>query len=301
MVNRRAFFEIFFYNRTERSREMMEAAEEVWRAYMKKYGLGLDASNAVEPTYEEVREITILANAAIEMVEKQMAEAEAEEAKRKKLQKEAWDLGIYPPADMAVAELEAMVLKAMNPQPEEVEEEPVAEVPAEEVAEAVEEPAAQAEAEAAEDPATAEPEVVAAPVVESPVQVIAEEKKINCQSKRGISGGNNAGSIHLSKSGVKTIALSVPCRYIHSSSSVANCEDIENTKKLAVYMLNAIANGDKNVYFIPGHELKEFAGEDGCVDFTHPTDYGFFSMAILKSVSAPNRSSILYLAIPRRK
>ena len=42
---------------------------------------------------------------------------------------------------------------------------------------------------------------------------------------------------------------------------------------------NAVASGDKNVYFIPGYELMEFAGEDGCVDFTHPTDYGFFSMA----------------------
>ena len=42
---------------------------------------------------------------------------------------------------------------------------------------------------------------------------------------------------------------------------------------------NALANGDKNVYFIPGYELMESAGEDGCVDFTHPTDYGFFSMA----------------------
>ena len=178
MVNRRAFFEIFFYNRENRSREMMEAAESVWRAYMKKYGLGLDAGTDGQPTYEEVREISYLASAAIEAVEKQMAEAEAEEAKRKKLQKEAWDLGIYPPADMAVAELEAMVMKAMNPQPEEVEEEPVAEVPAEEVAEAVEEPAAEVEAEVAEEPAQAEPEVVAAPVVEAPVRVIPEEKKI---------------------------------------------------------------------------------------------------------------------------
>lgn len=42
---------------------------------------------------------------------------------------------------------------------------------------------------------------------------------------------------------------------------------------------NAIASGDKNVYFIPGYELMESAGEDGCVDNTHPTDYGFFSMA----------------------
>lgn len=177
MVNRRAFFEIFFYNRENRSREMMEAAEGVWRAYMKKYGLGLDAGSDGQPTYEEVREISYLASAAIEAVEKQMAEAAAEEAKRKKLQKEAWDLGIFVPVDTATAELEALVLKAMNPQPEESAEEetaePVAEVPAEEAAE---EPAA--EAEVVEETAEAEPEVVEAPVVEAPVQVIPEEKKI---------------------------------------------------------------------------------------------------------------------------
>ena len=170
MVNRRAFFEIFFYNRPERTREMMEAAEGVWSAYMKKYGLGLDASNSIEPTYDEVKEITILANAALEMVEKQMAEAAAEEEKRKKLQKEAWDLGIYPPADLAVAELEAMVLKAMNPEPEVVEEEvieePVAEV-VEETIEEVQEPVVE------ETPVA----VVEAPVKEIPVKV-AEKKPV---------------------------------------------------------------------------------------------------------------------------
>lgn len=67
---------------------------------------------------------------------------------------------------------------------------------------------------------------------------------IPCQTKRAVAGGNNSGVVHMTREGVRSIALSVPCRYIHSSSSVANCEDIENTKKLAVYMLNAIANGE---------------------------------------------------------
>ena len=172
MVNRRAFFEIFFYNRPERTREMMEAAEGVWSAYMKKYGLGLDASNSIEPTYDEVKEITILANAALEMVEKQMAEAAAEEEKRKKLQKEAWDPGIYPPADMAVAELEAMVLKAMNPEPEVVEEEVVEEPVAEPVAEVVEETIEEVQEPVVEETPVA---VVEAPVKEIPVK--AAEKK----------------------------------------------------------------------------------------------------------------------------
>lgn len=151
MVNRRAFFEIFFYNRENRSREMMEAAESVWRAYMKKYGLGLDAGIDGQPTYDEVREITYLANAAIEAVEKQIAEAEAEEARRKKLQREAWDLGIFAPDTTGAAELEAMVLKAMNKQTEGAEEEVAEEVTEEAAAEASEEVTEEIAEEAAEE------------------------------------------------------------------------------------------------------------------------------------------------------
>jgi len=159
MVNRRAFFEIFFYNREDRSREMMEAAESVWRAYMKKYGLGLDAGSDGQPTYDEVREITYLANAAIEAVEKQIAEAEAEEARRKKLQREAWDLGIFAPDTTGVAELEALVLKAMKQQEEPEEEEPAEEAAPEAVEEAVEEVAE---------------EVIEAVVEEVPVEILEE-------------------------------------------------------------------------------------------------------------------------------
>ena len=42
---------------------------------------------------------------------------------------------------------------------------------------------------------------------------------------------------------------------------------------------NAVANGDKNVYFIPGYELMAFDDNEGRVDFHHPTDHGFVSMA----------------------
>ncbi len=178
MVNRRAFFEIFFYNREDRSREMMEAAESVWRAYMKKYGLGLDAGSDGQPTYDEVREITYLANAAIEAVEKQIAEAEAEEARRKKLQREAWDLGIFAPDTTGVAELEAMVLKAMKQQ-EETPEEPAEEILEETVEEAAEEIAEEV-VEAApveiveEAPVQVVPVAAApAPVVQAPVQPVA--------------------------------------------------------------------------------------------------------------------------------
>lgn len=42
---------------------------------------------------------------------------------------------------------------------------------------------------------------------------------------------------------------------------------------------NAIAAGDKNVYFIPGPELMKYADNNGSVDNSHPNDLGFYSMA----------------------
>ncbi len=41
---------------------------------------------------------------------------------------------------------------------------------------------------------------------------------------------------------------------------------------------NAIAGGDKNVYFISGRELMEYAKNEGTVDNCHPNDLGFASM-----------------------
>ena len=42
---------------------------------------------------------------------------------------------------------------------------------------------------------------------------------------------------------------------------------------------NSRANGDRNVYLVEGSKLMELAGTEGTVDCTHPTDFGFASMA----------------------
>ncbi len=70
------------------------------------------------------------------------------------------------------------------------------------------------------------------------------ESGITCQPKSAVTGGNNSGAIHLSKSGVRTLAVSVPCRYIHSSSCVADLKDAENALKLTKYMINKICSGE---------------------------------------------------------
>jgi hypothetical protein len=41
----------------------------------------------------------------------------------------------------------------------------------------------------------------------------------------------------------------------------------------------AKANGDDKVYFIPSHELMSICEDNGTVDGSHPTDFGFFSIA----------------------
>ncbi len=66
---------------------------------------------------------------------------------------------------------------------------------------------------------------------------------IKCQPKCAVAGGNNSGSVHLSREGVRTLAISLPCRYIHTDSCVANIDDMKNMFDLSKYMLNGICNG----------------------------------------------------------
>lgn len=61
---------------------------------------------------------------------------------------------------------------------------------------------------------------------------VAEEKGICHQRRKAIAGGNDAGAIHTVGDGAKVATVSVPCRYIHSSVSVASLDDYENTVKL---------------------------------------------------------------------
>ncbi len=67
---------------------------------------------------------------------------------------------------------------------------------------------------------------------------------IKAQSKCAVAGGNNAGAIHLSRGGVRTVAISVPCRYIHTAGSTCDMRDVCAVRDLTKYMINAIASGN---------------------------------------------------------
>lgn len=64
---------------------------------------------------------------------------------------------------------------------------------------------------------------------------------IKAQSKTAVAGGNNSGAIHLSRGGVRTVALSVPCRYIHTSGSTCDMRDVIAVRDLTKYMIDKIA------------------------------------------------------------
>lgn len=70
------------------------------------------------------------------------------------------------------------------------------------------------------------------------LQKISEGIKI--QYKKTTGGGNDAGAIHQTGSGVLTASLSVPCRYLHSPVGVASKDDIEAVENLAKRFLERI-------------------------------------------------------------
>ncbi|MFI3226909.1 MAG: M42 family metallopeptidase [Clostridia bacterium] len=70
---------------------------------------------------------------------------------------------------------------------------------------------------------------------------LADAHGIKWQTKSLIAGGNDSGTIHKSRAGVKTVALSVPTRYLHSPACVAKISDMEETyKMLEIFMKEGI-------------------------------------------------------------
>lgn len=65
---------------------------------------------------------------------------------------------------------------------------------------------------------------------------------IPIQTKSVIAGGNDAGAIHISRGGVRTAAISLPCRYLHSPSCVIKQSDMQSAYELVKLLLNRTYN-----------------------------------------------------------
>ncbi|MCM1114444.1 MAG: M42 family metallopeptidase [Clostridium sp.] len=69
---------------------------------------------------------------------------------------------------------------------------------------------------------------------------IAKENNIKIQTKTAVAGGNDAGIIQTSGKGSRVMAISLPCRYIHSGASVVKQSDIDETRKLIKAVMTKI-------------------------------------------------------------
>ena len=76
------------------------------------------------------------------------------------------------------------------------------------------------------------------------VSAIGAKEGIKTQIKRVVAGGNDAGAIHINRCGIKTVAMSVPTRYLHSPCAIASLEDYKAMSALCeATVRDVIANG----------------------------------------------------------
>ncbi len=73
------------------------------------------------------------------------------------------------------------------------------------------------------------------------IRSLATDDGIVTQTKNRVAGGNNAGAIQRSHIGVKTAAISLPCRYIHSPACVGNWDDVYALEKLLSILVERLS------------------------------------------------------------
>ncbi len=86
----------------------------------------------------------------------------------------------------------------------------------------------------------ADSSVIAHPKVFKAIVDAAEAGGIPYQFKKIPSGGTDAGSIHLTRGGIPSGTIAVPCRDIHGPAAITSTEDIDNTISLVKAFLESI-------------------------------------------------------------
>lgn len=74
--------------------------------------------------------------------------------------------------------------------------------------------------------------VICHPEVVEMLEALAKERDIPCQRDIITTGGTDAGSIHISRAGVLTGGISIPCRYMHSPVETVEISDVSAAAKL---------------------------------------------------------------------
>jgi endoglucanase len=80
------------------------------------------------------------------------------------------------------------------------------------------------------------------PVILRTLIKVGKEKSIPYQFKKVPMGGTDAGAIHLTKAGVPSGTVAVPCRYIHGPASIIHTDDLKNTILLVTEFVKTISS-----------------------------------------------------------
>lgn len=78
---------------------------------------------------------------------------------------------------------------------------------------------------------------ISSPRLNAEIIKVAEKNNIPYQREVAIMGGTDARAIQISQAGVPVSTLSIPCRYVHSPSEMVDYNDVQNTVKLLVKLL----------------------------------------------------------------
>ena len=78
------------------------------------------------------------------------------------------------------------------------------------------------------------------PVLYQRIRSLAEEKGIPTQTKTTVAGGNNAGAMQGRHTGVHMTAVSLPCRYIHSSACMGKIQDMDAMYDLLLLLVEEL-------------------------------------------------------------
>jgi endoglucanase len=91
------------------------------------------------------------------------------------------------------------------------------------------------------------------PVLRRLVVEAAKEMGVGYQISVGrfLYGGTDSSPIQVTGSGVATLNLNIPCRYMHSPIEICSMKDVESAVNLLIGAISAIGNRDSGT-FIPG-------------------------------------------------
>lgn len=76
------------------------------------------------------------------------------------------------------------------------------------------------------------------------LEELARQAGLPIQYRRQTTAGTNAGAIHLSRGGVPTANLALPCRYFHSGTSLIDRGDYDAALALSIRFLESLAKGE---------------------------------------------------------